>query len=40
MDKDSFRQLVAEAVEKLPDEFLANLENVDVVVEDSPVQAS
>ena len=36
MDKDRFEQLVAEAVEALPEEFQEKLENIDVVVEDWP----
>lgn len=38
MNKDRFEQLVAEAVEALPEEFQARLENVDVVVEDLPTR--
>jgi predicted Zn-dependent protease with MMP-like domain len=36
MDRESFEQLVARAVDDLPEEFLERLENVDVVVEDYP----
>ena len=36
MDMESFELLVAKAVEMLPEEFLSELQNVDVVVEDSP----
>jgi predicted Zn-dependent protease with MMP-like domain len=36
MDKKGFEWLVARAVEDLPEEFLARLENIDVVVEDYP----
>ena len=36
MDRERFRWLVSRAVEDLPEEFLARLENVDVVVEDHP----
>lgn len=36
MDSARFEQLVAKAVESLPDEFRARLENVDVVVADQP----
>ena len=36
MDIDRFEWLVARAVEDLPEEFFAELENVDVVVEDLP----
>ena len=38
MDRDRFEQLVARAIESLPEEFIARLENVDVVVEDYPTQ--
>jgi predicted Zn-dependent protease with MMP-like domain len=36
MDRKGFEWLVARAVEDLPEEFLARLENIDVVVEDYP----
>jgi len=36
MDRKRFEWLVARAVEDLPEEFLARLENIDVVVEDYP----
>jgi predicted Zn-dependent protease with MMP-like domain len=36
MNTPRFEELVAEAVEALPEEFRARLENVDVVVEDLP----
>ena len=36
MDREKFEKLVARAVEDLPEELLARLENVDVVVEDRP----
>jgi len=36
MDKKRFEQLVAQAVESLPEEFLEKLENIDVVVDDEP----
>jgi predicted Zn-dependent protease with MMP-like domain len=36
MEKDRFEQLVAQAVEELPEEFLEKLENIDVIVEDLP----
>jgi predicted Zn-dependent protease with MMP-like domain len=39
MDRERFEQLVAEAVEDLPEEFLSKLHNVDVVVEDYPTSA-
>jgi predicted Zn-dependent protease with MMP-like domain len=38
MDRQRFEQLVAAAVESLPKEFLARLENIDVVVEDEPTR--
>jgi len=36
VDRTAFEQLVAAAVNALPDQFRANLENVEVVVEDWP----
>lgn len=36
MERQRFEQLVARAIEALPDEFAARLENIDVVVEDWP----
>ena len=36
MDRQRFEQLVAKAVDSLPEEFHTRLENVDVVVEDQP----
>jgi predicted Zn-dependent protease with MMP-like domain len=39
MDAEHFRWLVAAAVEDLPEEFLDQLHNVDVVVEDRPTAA-
>jgi predicted Zn-dependent protease with MMP-like domain len=36
MNKDRFEELVAAAVEALPEEFQARLENIDVVVEALP----
>lgn len=36
MEKEEFEKLVADAVDDLPDEFKEKLENVNVVVEDSP----
>jgi predicted Zn-dependent protease with MMP-like domain len=36
VDKAAFEELVAEALDSLPEEFLAHLENVDVVVEEIP----
>ena len=38
MDREEFEQLVARAVDSLPEEFLSRLENIDVVVEDWPTQ--
>jgi len=38
MDREKFRGLVARAVDSLPEEFCAKLENIDVVVEDWPTQ--
>jgi len=39
MNKENFEKLVSEAVESLPQEFQDRLENIDVVVEDSPNRA-
>jgi predicted Zn-dependent protease with MMP-like domain len=36
MDREEFERLVAQAAEKLPEEFLDRLENVDIIVEDQP----
>ena len=36
MDREGFKWLVARAVDSLPEEFRAKLENIDVVVEDWP----
>ncbi len=36
MERERFEELVAAAVEDLPDEFRDRLENIDVVVEDEP----
>jgi len=36
MDRERFEHLVARAVNDLPEEFLAKLQNVDVVVHDRP----
>lgn len=38
MDRESFEALVARAIDNLPPEFRARLENVDVVVEDWPAR--
>ncbi len=39
MDKEKFEQLVAQAVESLPEEFQEKLQNIDVVIEDLPSRA-
>jgi len=39
MDRERFEELVAKAIETLPDEFLSRLENIDVVVEDYPTKS-
>lgn len=39
MNKERFEQLVAEAVDSLPEEFSQRMENIDVVVEDAPTPA-
>ena len=39
MDRERFEWLVAGVVEDLPEEFLAKLQNVDIVVEDRPTSA-
>lgn len=36
MTREQFEELVARAIDELPDEFQAGLENVDVVVQDYP----
>lgn len=36
MDREKFERLVSRAIEDLPDEFLSQMENVDVVVADKP----
>ena len=36
MNRDRFEQLVATAIEALPDEFLSRLENIVVVVDNHP----
>lgn len=38
MNKEQFEELVARAVDALPEEFLSALENVDVVVEENPTR--
>lgn len=39
MNRESFERLVVQAIEDLPEEFLAQMENIDVVVEDAPTRA-
>lgn len=39
MDKRRFEELVARAVESLPEEFASRLDNVDVVIADLPTRA-
>lgn len=36
LNDEEFRQVIAEAIESLPEEFKQKLDNVDVVVEDYP----
>ena len=36
LSEDEFREVVTEAIESLPEEFKAKMDNVDVVVEDLP----
>ena len=36
MDRNEFEKLVAEAIDEIPDEFLAELKNVAIVVEEEP----
>jgi predicted Zn-dependent protease with MMP-like domain len=36
VDRERFQELVAQAVAELPEEFLSQLHNLDVVVEDRP----
>ncbi|AQU02523.1 hypothetical protein SDC9_06980 [bioreactor metagenome] len=38
MDTEQFKQIVAEAVDSLPEEFLALLDNVEIMVADRPSQ--
>lgn len=38
METQKFEELVASAMESLPEEFLDSLENIDVVVADEPTQ--
>lgn len=39
MDLERFREIVAEALDDIPEPFLSRLENVQVVVEDEPAPA-
>ncbi len=39
MNQEKFKQLVTEALEDLPEEFLTKLENVDIIVEEYPTSA-
>jgi len=39
MDKERFENLVAQAIEELPEEFGEKLQNIDVVIEDYPSRA-
>jgi predicted Zn-dependent protease with MMP-like domain len=36
LERERFEQLVAQAIEELPEEFQERLENIDIVVEDLP----
>jgi len=36
MNRERFRELVADALDEIPEPFLSRLENVEVVVEDEP----
>jgi predicted Zn-dependent protease with MMP-like domain len=38
MDSERFENLVAEAIEKLPEAFRERLENIDIVVADTPTR--
>jgi predicted Zn-dependent protease with MMP-like domain len=38
MDRERFEQLVAQAVDGLPEEFQERLENIDITVEDLPTR--
>jgi predicted Zn-dependent protease with MMP-like domain len=38
MDNEAFEEIVEEALMSLPEEFLRKLENVEVVVEDEPLE--
>ena len=39
MDRKHFARLVTEALDSLPEEFAARMENVEVVIEDEPTRA-
>jgi predicted Zn-dependent protease with MMP-like domain len=39
LDLQEFEEVISEAIEDLPEEFKAKLDNVDVVVEESPPRA-
>ncbi len=39
MEQEEFARLVDKALEGLPEEFLARLENIDIVVEEAPTPA-
>ena len=39
MDSRRFERLVEQAIENLPEEFRERLENIDIVVEDTPTRA-
>jgi len=39
MDTDRFEELVAKAIDALPDEFRERLENIDIVVADEPTRS-
>lgn len=36
MEREEFEKLVAEAIDEIPEEFLARLKNVAIVIEDEP----
>ena len=36
MDRERFAELVAQAIDELPEEFAARLDNVEIVIEDEP----
>ena len=39
MDREQFERLVAKAIQDLPEEFLARLDNIDAIVQDFPTTA-